>query len=451
LASCSGAFLEVKPNSDIVIPTTLEDCRRLLDNDGWGEQGMNLKFPSLGQLASDEYYYDFATWQSTVFAHERNSYVWADDIYEGMQNVSDWDDAYHAIYVCNVVLDVLDGIGRTERNHETYEDIKGTALFFRAMWYHALTEVFCMPYDQATAEHALGLPLRTTPNIDEIAQRATLAETFRQIVDDLSQATDLLVAHTPSEYRNRPSKCAAHALLARIYLTMGDYASALSHATVSLNQYDRLLDYNTLELEGDNIFDRHNPEILVMAQMRGYASIGAGAFAPTSFVDSTLIKLYRPDDLRLKAFFTINEEGQANRKSLYTTSISSFNCFNGPAVDETILIKAECLVRSGDLLGAAQTLDLLLVKRIATGTFVPTVFASEHAALHAVLDERRKELLFRGMRWSDVRRLNTADAGIEMRRVLDGQSYVLAPNSPRYAFPIPDSEILFSHIKQNER
>ena len=451
LTSCSSAFLDIKPNSDIVIPTTLEDCRRLLDGDGRIGQGMNLKFPSLGQLASDEYYYNFSTWQSTVYPHERTAYIWADDVYEGEQHIDDWEDAYHAIYICNVVLDVLDRIEIEERNQIAYNDVKGTALFFRAMWYHALAEVFCLPYNDNSAAQTLGLPLRTKPNVDEITQRSTLAETYEFILADIDASVNLLADKVPSDYRNRPSVCAAFALTARIQLVMGDYQSALASAQQSLELYDQLLDYNDFELEGDAVFDRYNPEVLVMTQIKGYLSIGAGNAARNSFVDSTLIELYHTDDLRRHAFFTFDEFGQASRKSLYTTSISLYNCFNGPATDEVLLIEAECLARIGELNKASQSLNILLSKRMVTENFEPLSFNHKEQALRTVLEERRKELVFRGARWSDVRRLNVEGAGIQMKRVLNGESFVLEPNSPRYAFPIPESEILFSNIKQNVR
>lgn len=452
MTSCSTEFLEVKPNSNIVIPVSLEDCRRLLDNDGRSSgKGMNYNFPSMGQLASDEYYYDYSTWTSTVFAHERTCYIWAQDIYEGSNNPTDWEDAYHAIYIANVVIDVLDGIPVTESNKTEHDDLRGTALFFRAMWYHSLAEVFCMPYDVAAADQAMGLPLRDRPDVEEIKYRANLQDTYRFILEDLYASIPLLASDRPAEYRNRPSKSAAHALLARVALVMGDYELAEINATKSLELYDELLDFNDINLTGDEIFDRYNPEILLMTQIRGWASIATGQFARTTFVDSTLLDLYSANDLRREAFFTYTDEGKAQRKSLYTTSLSTFNCFNGLAVDEVVLIDAECKARKGDLAATTTVLNAFLRNRMDNQTFVPLEFDNQTAALDYVLDERRRELLFRGMRWSDIRRLNVEGRGIQMMRMLNGEHYVLEPNSIRYAFPIPQTELLISNIIQNPR
>ena len=66
-----------------------------------------------------------------------------------------------------------------------------------------------------------------------------------------------------------------------------------------------------------------------------------------------------------------------------------------------------------------------------------------------MLTERRKELLFRGVRWVDVKRLNKEGYGISLQRTIDGQTYRLGPNSLRFALPIPEDVIAMSGMPQN--
>lgn len=448
---CAKSFLEEKPDAEIVNPKTLADCRSLLENDGRLGGGLNFSFPSLGQLASDEYYYDQSTWQSTVFVQERNAYIWADDIYEGNPQIAEWNNCYYAIYICNVVLDVLKDIKLTAANKAEYNDIKGTALFFRAIWNFALAETFCMPYDKRTATAELGIPLRYSANIDQLVQRSSLEQTYRAILEDLNQSVGLLGQNVPSIYKNRPCVAAANALLARIYLVMGNYEQALSHAEVSYKMYNVLLDYNKLNLAGDAVFDRNNVEILFMSAQKGYSATSIGQFAPNTFVDSALIELYPPKDLRLRAFFTFTKEQKANRKSLYTTGVNGTNLFNGLATDEVLLILAECKARNGDLDGAKSLLENLFRNRFSKVDIPAIHFKNADDAVQQVLDERRKELLFRGMRWSDVRRLNVEGRNISFKRKLGDKEYVLPPNSLKYAFLLPLQEIQFSSLTQNKR
>jgi hypothetical protein len=72
-------------------------------------------------------------------------------------------------------------------------------------------------------------------------------------------------------------------------------------------------------------------------------------------------------------------------------------------------------------------------------------------ALNIILIERRKELLMRGLRWMDIKRLNKEDAGIVMKRTINGQTYTLLPNDLRYSFPIPEDVISLSGMQQNPR
>jgi len=60
--------------------------------------------------------------------------------------------------------------------------------------------------------------------------------------------------------------------------------------------------------------------------------------------------------------------------------------------------------------------------------------------------------LFRGIRWTDLRRLNLdASSAITIYRKLNGTVYKLEPNSVNYILPIADDVIRLSNIPQNIR
>src|ERR1700743_1648045 len=85
------AFLDTKPNSTLIVPTTLADCQALLDND----LVMGLT-PVLGDVSADNYYVPFSFWQ-TLDIKAANAYVWAKDIYAGQVQVPDWDLPYSQV------------------------------------------------------------------------------------------------------------------------------------------------------------------------------------------------------------------------------------------------------------------------------------------------------------------------------------------------------------------
>jgi hypothetical protein len=126
--------------------------------------------------------------------------------------------------------------------------------------------------------------------------------------------------------------------------------------------------------------------------------------------------------------------------------------FSGIANDEVYLNRAEARVRNGNVNGALEDINALLVKRWRTGTFTPIIETNAAALLNIILAERRKELLFRGNRWTDLRRLNKdVNLSKTLSRALNGIEYTLPPNDERYVYPIPFQEISISGIVQNPR
>ena len=87
---------------------------------------------------------------------------------------------------------------------------------------------------------------------------------------------------------------------------------------------------------------------------------------------------------------------------------------------------------------ALNDINTLLIKRWNKNSqYVPFVSNNQKEVLDKVLLERRKELIFRGLRWTDLRRLNKEGANIIQTRSIDGQNYSLQPNDLRYVFPLP--------------
>ncbi|MGN0019982.1 MAG: RagB/SusD family nutrient uptake outer membrane protein, partial [Sphingobacterium hotanense] len=119
---------------------------------------------------------------------------------------------------------------------------------------------------------------------------------------------------------------------------------------------------------------------------------------------------------------------------------------------ELLLIRAECFARLGKISQALQNLNALLAKRWKSGSFVPFSEKTPEDALKIILDERRKELVFRGLRWSDLKRLNKEPRfAVTLKKTIADKEYVLPPNDNRYVFPIPSAVIKMSGIEQNPR
>jgi len=434
-------FLDAKPSSDLFIPTTLEDFQNILDRDAMNET------PALGELSSDNYYllmYQF--WQG-LNNKERNAYIWAADTYQGQGSIGDWNMPYQEILGANVVLDGIDKVQVTDANRLQWSAIKGDAYFVRAYAFYNLAQIFAPVYDDATAASDMGIPLRLKPGIDEPSVRASVKATYEQVFSDLAQAYSLLPADIPWNNRNRASKPAVMALLARIYLGMRKYEEAGVYADSCLHLYNALIDYNTVAVVSTP-FLRSNAEALYQSRILSTTSVIKGS-AINCVIDSGLFRSFDANDLRKQLFFTINQNTNLpNARNSYTGLTF---CFSGLATDEVYLTRAECYARAGNTQAGLNDLNTLLQNRWKTGTFTPVTAASPAQALGIILAERRKELFFRGLRWTDIRRLNKEGYNIVLTRVLNGQTYQLLPGDLRYVLPIPPDVITLGGIPQNPR
>ncbi|MFB2120815.1 RagB/SusD family nutrient uptake outer membrane protein [Parapedobacter sp. 2B3] len=448
LAGCQEGFLDVKPSSGIVQPTTLDDFQQLLDN----MSVMNRFSPILPQLSSDEYYYlSEDTWLAARTETERHAYIWNKDVFGGEVEVKAWNAPYEAIFYANSVLSGLSELEVSDENHTHYNEIAGAAYFFRANAFFELLKSFAPVYDAQTADTDLGIPLRLQPEIDEIVPRSSVRAGYNQVIADLGRAAQTLTGTTPPDSRNRPSKLAAYALFARLYTSMRQYDKAEKYADSVLALYNELIDYNTISQTSTSPFLRTNAETIVrFTTAIGFNAASYARNDNTFSVDSNLIASYDQNDLRLKIYFSPLNGGKGHyiKRGYNGTGVVPFT---GLATDEIMLIKAECAARKGDTNIAMNLLNQLLETRFVTGTYIPLRGLGAQEALNTVLLERRKSLIWRSLRWDDLRRLNKEGANIVLTRVLGSNEYTLLPNSPRYVFNIPADEISMSHIQQNER
>ena len=435
LMSCDG-FLDEKPESSLLVPDKLSDLEQLLDGTTWG---MN-NTPGILEISTDNLYTNEQGFLGLTLL-EQNAYTWQKEIYEFIGG--DWNVPYQQILTANVVLNQADQIHPdNQKEIEFLTELRGRSLWIRSQAYFQLLSAFAAPYDQNGVNDSPGVPLRLTPNVSVFIDRGTVGEDYAQITNDLENAISMLPE--VATFKTRPSKQSAHALLARIYLAMESYDKAEFHARKVLELNDSLMDYWDLDATSRYPFPLFNEEIIHHLEMLNYRHMNSGL----TFVDSTLVREFDENDLRKELFFTHAAQG-INFDGNYSGSRVRFS---GLATNEIYLIAAECAARDGNTVSSLGLLNTLLNTRWREGTFVPYVADSPEQALELVLRERRKELIFRGVRWTDLRRLNR-DSRFEktLSRTIGTENFVLSPLSHRYLLPIPPEEIQVSGIAQNPR
>jgi tetratricopeptide (TPR) repeat protein len=431
IIACSD-FLEEKSDSRLATPVTLEDNQALMDRTFNSVLSNSIS----GQISADEIYITDADYGNLTNEFEKRLYTWQpDEVSSSDEN--DWGSCYRRINVCNTVL----------YNIEHYqiagaENLKGQALALRAAIYLEAAQIYCLVYNENTANTDLGLPLRLDPDMNIPSKRSSLKETYSQIINDLKEAATLLPDAQIALIR--PSKATALGYLSRTYLFMGDYQNALEYGKQTLSVNDNLLDFNTLNPSDSYPIKSMNIEILLHSSMV-YSHFLSSSMAK---IPQFLYNIYDNNDLRKSIYFRFNTAQQILFKGNYSGGATRMTCL---ATDEIYLNVAESYARLNDVSKAMETLNELLKTRWKTGTYSPMTANSQVEALNIILKERRKELLFRGLRWSDLKRYNRDGAGISWERIVNGTTYILPPNDLRYAIAIPEDIIKMTGMPQNPR
>lgn len=428
-------YLDEKPDKSLVVPTTIEDFQSLLDDAVY----MNTATPSMPESSADDYFLI-----NTVYAsrpeRQQNLYKWQPD--DGYFFENDWSLSYKAIYNTNLSIEGLKRINKTANNALAWNNAMGSALFFRSFHFLNLAWTYSKAYSTATAGADLGIVLRENADFNIPSVRSSVEATYIRILEDVKLAAEYL----PNEAQHvmRPSKAAAFALLARTYLSMNTYDSAYKYAELCFSLKDDLLDYNTISISSPVPFPPFNKEIIFYAEMNRNIALHAPVRAN---IDTILFDNYSNNDIRKNSFFVLNPAGYRKFKGSYAANANVL--FSGLATDELLLIRAECKIRLNDVAGGIEDLNTLLRNRYLPGTFNDIQAGTQEEALSILLMERRKELLMRGIRWSDIKRLNILSSSITLKRIINGELFELPPNDKRYALPLPRDVIQNSGIVQN--
>ncbi|MCA5006120.1 RagB/SusD family nutrient uptake outer membrane protein [Sphingobacterium bovistauri] len=415
-------YLDLKPDKKLAIPYTGNDLQAILDNIPRINDGES----ALSEIAADNFFLPYANWQGIEEIENRESYIWQNTPVAELY----WSYMYRKIYDSNFVLEYIDKVSYQSSLQRDY--IYGNARLIRGIAFQKLAEVFCIPFWKGMVnDNSFGLVLKLSSDINETNKRATLFETHKQISEDLIEASKYLPPNI-SEYPTRPSKVVAYAALARYLLSIQDYPGAYNYANLSLQIKSTLSNYNNIPLV-PYPFNLYNDEILYFTRSYPYRNLSED----NARVDTVLYNYYDDADLRKEILFKKQLDGYHSFVGDY--SKSNFEKFTGLTTAEMYLIRAECLTREKKYLEAQNDLLLLLKSRyVSNYDFTSLLLGLEPVnLLSQILLERRKELIGRGVRWTDIRRL-AFERPIQMKRILLDKTYILENDDIKgFAFNLP--------------
>jgi SusD family. len=374
------------------------------------------------------------TYQNGVSNFWSNAYTWQEKIYDPSQGDSDWNSLYKAVYYSNVIID---GVMSSEKGSDAEKkEIYAEAFVHRAFAYLQLVNTYGPQFDPKSANSEKAVPLLLKPELFSSLESSTVGQVYDQIISDLQSALANDIQDTP-DFNVLPSKRAVYALLARTYLYMGSYQLSLDNAQKALAMQNGLIDLKTFASGFSYPVLIENPEVIFSKTLL-LAYVGA----PLS---TDLLNSFGSNDLRYD-YYTIAGNNFFPAYTGRGFGISRYSYTNGinvgVSVPEMYLISAECYARLGQTQEAVDNLNILRAKRYRLGTDYEVSATTSTEALDLALVERQKELIGRGFRWFDQRRLNLDPLYQKTyTRIFKGQTYTLEPNSKGYVFPINQNYI----------
>ena len=421
IGSCSD-FLEEK-SQDEVIPSKVTDYREIL----LGYQVSS--FTQAFLVLDDDVQIDesrLTSYPNPMLQMLMGTLTWQPDIWEEANSLmSYYDLMYRNIMAMNVILEKID---EAEGDMAEKEIVKAQTLGVRAYHYFILVNMYGEPYNYNKEAPGVVLKLESS-YADAGMSRASVAEVYEQIVEDLETASMLLNKHPKSQGDFLLNSTAVDVLLSRAYLYMEEWDKAVIAADRAIETAEGLFDYTTLP-SGQHFYmtTYDNPEVEWL-----FASVPFPVYIVAS---NDLVSAYNENDRRVEFLH-----------KTYTSPWKLDVNGSGPNLmirsAEAYLNRAEAKVLSEtpDLTAALADLNELRRHRITGYTDVDITDAE--VLLEEIRKERRLELCHEGHRWFDLRRYGMPSMYRDFRTTLADPllRYTLEEKDDFYTLPFPQIAI----------
>lgn len=370
-------------------------------------------------------------------------------VYSG--NTDFWTSLYNFVYRANTSLEGL--AASTTLSSAVKKQLNGEAKFMRAFCYFYLTNLYG------------DVPLITTSDYstNQSVGKTSADKVYEQIVNDLLDAQNSLSETfmdndvvSPTSERLRPTKWAATALLARVYLYTQKWKDAEIQATAVID--NRAL-FDTVPL--NDVFLKNSKEAIWQLQPNSidgsfqhtldgqlYVLIDSLDYSHFVSASDSLVQSFENGDLRKTSWLNTDSVSTGiyhyiYKYKMYDPRVAPTEYCMVMRLAEQYLIRAEARAEQDNLANARSDLNVI---RSRAG--LPGIIAtSKEDFLIKLMHERRTELFTEwGNRWFDLKRtgmLNQAMQAISSYKKSNWQPYM-------QFYPIPVRDIqLDPHLAQN--
>lgn len=353
-----------------------------------------------------------------------------------------WIASYRSISAANFVLDNETKISDLDNTPDkSYAKAAlAEAKFLRAVNYFQLVQMFG------------DVPLRISQakRADEVdIPRNTVDEVYTQIIEDFKDAEANLPATNPA---GKPTKWAASAFLAKVYLTRKDFPNALTKAqeVVTSGPYNltatfqQVFDVNNknndevifaiqyIRQEGQGM----RMEKLVLGPDDLFAAGSSGGWG-ISNIENGFYNKFNPLDDRITTTFSNPAPAQTTYYSGKWRDINGVSA-DGHGNDYIVYRYADLLLILAEASNEVNGPDAVAynsINAVRNRALLPnlTVGLTKDQFRDSVLLERHLELSFEEIRWFDLKRTDRLKSTL----IANGKTW----NDKYYLFPIPQNEI----------
>ncbi|MBX2933901.1 MAG: RagB/SusD family nutrient uptake outer membrane protein [Ferruginibacter sp.] len=338
-----------------------------------------------------------------------------------------WQPAFKYIYSANLVLEKL--LASHQLSSSLKNQLMGEAKFIRAFCYFHLVNLFG------------NVPLITSSKYQDaaIAPRASMAEVYALIINDLNDGKTLLKEQYVTSEKVRPNKWTAAAMLSRCYLYNNRWQEAESESAAIINSGQYSLESNL-----NNIFLKNSIEAIWQLKpvrpgfntYEGLEILPASAFSsPTYLITPQLYNSFENIDSRKNAWI---KSRIFNSDTLYYPF--KYKLPNGASLTEyymvfrlaeQYLIRAEAELNQNKLQNAITDINII---RNRAG--LPNTLANNTQSLKLAIEQERQAELFCewAHRWYDLKRTGRAT---DILAPIKGATW----QSTDVLWPIPQQEI----------
>ena len=389
-----------------------------------------------------------------------------------------WNSAYKAIGYANTLLANIDTLASPELSKATVRRSFGEARFLRAYLYTRLVQLYG------------DVPLVLTPVDDNslFPKRASKADVYKQIIEDLQYAEENLVnnyAYTNND-GGRATKVAAKALLGYVYLVMGGYPmndnTKWQAATDKLKEiidkkatygvdimpvYKDIFDVTKKATNKENIFyykgtSGQTATYLAYTRMQYWYYQFASIIPTKEAVDSlyNLTDTRRPISMARKSGTAIVAITSGTSTPIVNKFIDNLansndnqNDFHAIRYSDVVLMYAEALIEIGGTANLELALTHINSVRKPHSGLADLTYTTQNELRQHLRTERRRELAYEGKRYYDLIRWNIfiptmkAHMAKEYAKPITDYDYI---NTDRLLLPLPYIDLVANpNLTQN--